>query len=60
MKLYVVRFADNSYTVIIKAENYNKAKEKAINYIKENHQWFVSDYNFDGLEIILCDEDYII
>ena len=52
MELYIARFADDSYQVVIKADSYESAREKAIQYIKTNHTWFESDYNFNGLDII--------
>mgnify|MGYP003158214909 CR=1 FL=1 len=60
MELYIARFADDSYQVVIKADSYESAREKAIQYIKTNHTWFESDYNFNGLDIALLDEDYVI
>lgn len=60
MELYIARFADDSYQVVIKADSYESAREKAIQYIKTNHTWFESDYNFNGLDIVLLDEDYVI
>lgn len=38
MELYIARFADDSYQVVIKADSYESAREKAIQYIKnESH-----------------------
>jgi len=60
MHLYVVRFSDNSYQVVIRANSHKEAQEKAIKYIEQNHSWYIKDYRLDDINVSLLDEDYII
>lgn len=58
MKLYIVTFADNSYHLVIKAEDYPTAEKKAIEYIEEHYTWY--QFNEYDLIINVCDNDDVI
>lgn len=59
MHLYIVRFSDDSYQIVVRASNHESAREKAIEYIKKYHSWY-SQYISNDLHISISDEDYII
>ncbi len=60
MKLFVATFSDNSYRVVISANDYDSAWDKAKEYIITNHSWYnINRIGYD-MRIDFCDEDYII
>ena len=59
MHLYIVRFSDNSYKIVVRASNYESAIEKSIEYIKKYHSLY-SEYTSNDLYISKSYEDYVI
>lgn len=60
MRLYVATFCDNSYRIVISAENINSAWNEAKRFIERNYSWYnINRIGYD-MQVNPCDEDYVI
>lgn len=60
MKLYVASFGDNSYRIVIAANDYDSAWDKAKEHIANNYNWYnINRIGYD-MRVDECDENYVI
>lgn len=60
MRLFVASFGDNSYRIVVSAEDIDSAWDKAKEHIKNNYNWYnINRIGYD-MRVKVCDEDYVI
>lgn len=60
MRLFVATFSDNSYRLVISADDINSAWDKAKKFIASNYSWYNMNRIGHDMNVEHCDEDYVI